>query len=319
MWLKVILGLSLMIPSEQRLQRVGVPTGATAAAFTLIELLVVIAIIGILASIQLAALQGAKRQGLSVVCKNHLNQMGIALRMYVNDNGAYPYWGPGWGGGSKKWQESFQPYYQLAWTNTAYHCPAYYGAIEAGGDTVGSGPLGSYAYNLCGAMLWNQIDGSLVGNYTEPDSGLGLGEGGGPGRVGPGNGPKPAHKEAEIVAPSEMFAIMDTRAVFPYPLPSVLADYAQGDSYLSYTGSGFSGWDCVWCLPHIFQPSGLDDDFWVTNQNSQHLDVFNILCCDGRVSGVPRGSVFNPAKTAANWNVDHKSHPEFWTQDWPPP
>ena len=63
------------------------PTG-----FTLIELLVVIAIIGILAALLLPVLSRTKAQAHSIVCKNHLRQMGLALQMYVQDHqDKYPF------------------------------------------------------------------------------------------------------------------------------------------------------------------------------------------------------------------------------------
>jgi len=68
------------------------------AGFTLIELLVVIAIIGLLSSIVLASLQGARAMARDAIRKSDLRQLQLALESYFSSNNAYPSTGGSWWG-----------------------------------------------------------------------------------------------------------------------------------------------------------------------------------------------------------------------------
>ncbi|MEN6357552.1 MAG: type II secretion system protein [Armatimonadota bacterium] len=65
--------------------------GESAKAFTLIELLVVIAIIAVMAGMLLPVLSGARLRSKIVSVHSDLRQFGIAIEMYKEDRGGYPF------------------------------------------------------------------------------------------------------------------------------------------------------------------------------------------------------------------------------------
>jgi len=66
-------------------------SGTGRNGFTLIELLVVIAVIAILAALLMPALSAAKKRAAQATCINNLKQLGLGMKMYVDDNnGNFP-------------------------------------------------------------------------------------------------------------------------------------------------------------------------------------------------------------------------------------
>jgi prepilin-type N-terminal cleavage/methylation domain-containing protein/prepilin-type processing-associated H-X9-DG protein len=95
----------------------------TTRAFTLIELLVVIAIIAILAAILFPVFAQAREKARTASCSSNLKQLGLAIRMYVQDyDERFPFsgWQPN-NIGTFDWQNTTAPYIK---NKGVYNCPS---------------------------------------------------------------------------------------------------------------------------------------------------------------------------------------------------
>src|SRR3954452_21043400 len=66
------------------------PAEFSRTAFSLVELLVVIGIIAILIALLIPSLSKAREQASRTRCQNNVRQIGVALAVYLNDNGESP-------------------------------------------------------------------------------------------------------------------------------------------------------------------------------------------------------------------------------------
>ncbi len=258
--------------------------------FTLIELLVVIAIIAILASLLLPALSQAKSKAVSAKCKSNLRQISVAMRIYVDDCGAYPYCQP--------ILELTSPF--IPWTETmraagvvSEHdiqtlvCPA-----KRQGEYlnlfIGMGPNGtidfasiptnilSYGYNVSGANPGN------------------LGLGGSAVRQG-GSIIKQPTRESEVKAPSDMMANGD--ALFAQMNTFVVPNTYYLARSMSLT---------------MFGPSEIKDSIQKMKKAAEtmHNGRCNIVFCDGHVEAPALKALFLDKDPAVlrRWNKDNEPH-----------
>jgi prepilin-type N-terminal cleavage/methylation domain-containing protein len=126
--------------------------------FTLIELLVVIAIIGMLASVVLASLNGARQKGRDARRLSDIKEVQTSLELYYNDNNSYP-----------TALSSLAPTYIAAAPADPSSGASYLYVAANGASSCGSAPCSSY---VLGATLEGASNTALSGDIdTNPVTG----------------------------------------------------------------------------------------------------------------------------------------------------
>ena len=244
------------------------------AGFTLIELLVVLACLAVLAGLLLPSLQAAQSKARSIHCTSNLRQLGIALQIYVGDNGFYPVAMTTNGLGN--WQRVLWP----SSTDNVLYCPQLMPASDQFLQYFPNNQLvfPHYGYNACGAVRINppSQNPGLGGNFVW---------------TGPGVGNYVAASENWVRAPSQMIALGDGKTFLPPPLTS--ATLSPADPL--YT-----------VFPFILQPQGYP------GANKNHANGANMLFCDGHVQYARQSVWLDPSdENKCLWNNDNQSHPAF--------
>jgi prepilin-type N-terminal cleavage/methylation domain-containing protein/prepilin-type processing-associated H-X9-DG protein len=124
--------------------------------FTLIELLATLAVIAILVAMLLPALMRAKAKARQVQCASNQRQIGVALRLYVDDSRCYPMYGL-WNPALGDYDASSRPTYWDAQLSPVcgtqvFNCPGHGITWQTNWTTRGVYPNQGVGYNCYGTL-----------------------------------------------------------------------------------------------------------------------------------------------------------------------
>jgi prepilin-type N-terminal cleavage/methylation domain-containing protein len=255
---------------------------ATAWGFTLVELMMTITLIAILAALLLPALSRAEGKSQSTICRGNLGQLGIGLRMYLNDSGeVYPYVAnipaPTPRGASYWFDALATSNPNARWGDGIFKCPAYQGVVYSGEsrfDARGQlwavySPCGSYAYNALGRR--NTVPGAS--GSISPGLGFSLSSG------RPNGQPV---RERDVKAPADLYVFGDAPlATAPWGTVSTLRLGGAAD-YDSLAAAN------------------------ATIEKAQHSLVFNMVLADGHTESVSTRNLLSTNDFyRCRWNHDN--------------
>jgi len=264
-------------------------------AFTLIELLVVIAVIAILASLLLPVLARARMAADGSVCRSNAHQMGIGLRLYLDDAAAYPgvaAAGVGGSGEGLPWYRLLEPYVHDLWPERdgrpigIFACPGYnrlpgkYWRLSGAGGVIDAGN-GAYGYNFSetyASIPNHQCRG--LGGFTSAQSGICL-----------------PLRESQVAIPSDMIAITD----------SVLLAYGPDYNKVG-TGYLFVSHDAVSVLLFVGGSDVKEQQAGLRFSGRRHGGRWTDLFCDTRVDSLKPDDLFNVKRddVLRRWHWDHQ-------------